>query len=189
VSLTIQSCATDAFVFLLSRKNPVDNITFENIRSIYTGAITNWEKLGGLNQVIRPYQRERNSGSQEMMLSMVMKELTIIDAPDMIKLAMTGPYNALLKDSAGIGYTVYFYGKNMAPQNVVKFCSIDGVFPDYNTILSRKYCLWSDVYMISRTDLSQTHSAAYLRDYILSPAGQTLIKSCGYVPVDQTGIQ
>lgn len=183
VKLDIQPIALDAFVFLVNQKNPVNNITIDNIKNIYTGNTTNWHSLGGHNLPIRPYQRERNSGSQEMLISMVMKNLPIIDAPNMIVFGMTGPYNALSNDTAGICYTVYFYGLNMAPDVGIKFLKVNGVFPDYNSIASKSYPLWADVYLVTRSDLSSQNNAAHLKDWLLATQGQRVVKQSGYVPI------
>ncbi len=183
VELSVVPFALDAFTFLLNRKNPVENLTIEDIRKIYTGETTNWLSVGGHDLAIRPYQRERNSGSQEMMMSMVMKDLTIINSPNMIVNSMMGPFNALALDTTGIGYTVYFYGKNMAPDHTVKFSSVDGIFPNYENIKSKRYSLWADVYLICRNDLDPSALAAHLREFILAPAGQQVVKASGYVPI------
>jgi ABC-type phosphate transport system substrate-binding protein len=183
VKLDVLPFALDAFIFLVNRKNTIENITIENIRQIYTGAITDWTTLGGQSLKIRPYQREKNSGSQEMMISLVMKQTPIISAPDMVVMGMMGPFNALNTDTAGIGYTVYFYGKNMAPEQYVKFISIDGVAATSDNIRNHTYPLWAEVYLVSRTDLDPTSNAAYIREMILSPQGQEIIKKCGYVPI------
>ena len=57
----------EAFVFFVSEDNPVDGLTSEQIRNIYSGNITNWKKLGGRNLPILAFQRPKNSGSQTTM--------------------------------------------------------------------------------------------------------------------------
>jgi phosphate transport system substrate-binding protein len=183
VKLEVIPFALDAFVFLVNRKNPVESISLQNIRQIYSGGITNWTSLGGPDLKIRPYQREKNSGSQEMMVSLVMKETPLISSTDMVVFGMMGPYNVLNNDTAGIGYTVYFYGKNMAPEQFVKFLPVDGVAATSQSIGNHTYPLWADVYMVSRADLDPTSNAACMRELILSPKGQEIIERCGYVPV------
>lgn len=37
----------EAFVFFVSEDNPVDGLTSEQVRDIYSGKITNWRKVGG----------------------------------------------------------------------------------------------------------------------------------------------
>lgn len=187
VSVRVEPVALDAFVFINNVRNPVDSVTIDQVRKIYTGTVTNWEALGGPSLAIKPYQRERNSGSQELMQSLVMGELVPIDAPDMIVPTMMGPYNALQTDTSGICYTVYFYGRHMAPAENVKFMVLDGVFPEYQTIASRTYPLSTEVYLVTRADLDPSTNAAHLRDWLLAPEGQEVVKASGYVPIDESG--
>ncbi|MCL2116994.1 MAG: substrate-binding domain-containing protein [Planctomycetaceae bacterium] len=72
VELDVRPIALDAFVFLVNRTNPVESLTLEEIRSIYANpGPTNWKSYGGPDQVITPYERNRNSGSRELMDEMV----------------------------------------------------------------------------------------------------------------------
>jgi phosphate transport system substrate-binding protein len=185
VELRVEPVGLDAFVFITHERNPVDSLTLDQARGIYTGATTTWESLGGPDLPINPYQRERNSGSQELMQSLVMGDLAPIEAPDMIVFTMMGPYNALAGDTAGICYTVYFYGRHMAPADNIKFMALEGVFPEYETIASRSYCLTTEVYLLSRADLDPFTTAAHLRDWLLAPEGQGVVKESGYVPIEE----
>ena len=46
VELELVPIGSDAFVFIVNAGNPVDNITIDQIRGIYSGKITNWKELG-----------------------------------------------------------------------------------------------------------------------------------------------
>ena len=56
----------EAFVFFVNAKNPIEDITVEQIRKIYAGEITRWEELGvkGMGK-IRAFQRSEGSGRPE----------------------------------------------------------------------------------------------------------------------------
>ena len=71
----------DALVFLTNAGNPVNSLTHKQIIDIYTGKIKKWEQVGGENTDIIPYQRVSNSGSQALMLKLVMKGTKIMEAP------------------------------------------------------------------------------------------------------------
>ena len=58
----------EAFVFFVHKDNPIDNLTTEQIKAIYSGEITNWKQLGGKNEPISAYQRNEGSGSQSMLI-------------------------------------------------------------------------------------------------------------------------
>ena len=62
--LIIEPIGMDALVFLCNQKNPVDNLSTDDIKGIYTGKIRNWRDVGGEDKDIIPFQRPENSGSQ-----------------------------------------------------------------------------------------------------------------------------
>lgn len=45
--LKLTPIAKEAFVFIVSKENPVTNLTVEQIRDIYSGKVNNWKKMGG----------------------------------------------------------------------------------------------------------------------------------------------
>ncbi|HCC51979.1 MAG TPA: hypothetical protein DEQ30_07935, partial [Porphyromonadaceae bacterium] len=47
----------------------------EQIRKIYTKQITNWSEVGGDNAPMKVFTRPRNSGSEEALRELVMKDL------------------------------------------------------------------------------------------------------------------
>ena len=112
VELETAPLAIDALVFIVNPKNPVKNLTTDQVRKIYTGEITNWKEVGGVDHAITPYIRDADSGSQEKMETLVMNGLNMIDGtymPEIIGSQMTSPYSQLEYDEYGIGYTPFFY--------------------------------------------------------------------------------
>lgn len=79
VTLVMQPVCHDAFVFITHVDNPVDSLTQDEIRAIYTRRVTNWAEVGGEDAEITAYQREAGSGSQTAMEEMVMRgeEMTV----------------------------------------------------------------------------------------------------------------
>lgn len=63
-SLKLTPIGREAFVFFVNKRNPVDSLTVEQIKDIYSGTVTNWKEVGGKKASIRAFQREENSGSQ-----------------------------------------------------------------------------------------------------------------------------
>jgi phosphate transport system substrate-binding protein len=174
--------ALDAFVFLVNVKNPVDNLTIENVRDVYTGKITDWAILGGKG-TIKAYQRDRNSGSQELMDALVMRGTPMIKSPDMIVETMMGAVNAIGRDPQGVGYSVYYYATFMLPDKNVKLAGVNGVKPTSANIAARAYPLTAPVYAVTRKNLPGNSSAALLRDWLLTQEGQAAVAESGYVPL------
>ena len=182
VTLDVHPMALDAFVFLVHKDNPVSSLTLEQVRSIYSGEITNWSVLGGGGQ-IDAYQRDRNSGSQELMEELVMKGTPMVEAPDMIFPSMVGPINAIRDDPLGIGYSVFYYATFMLPDENVRLLGIEGVEPTSETIANRNYPLVTEVYAVVRGDMPPDSSAVMLRDWFLTEAGQETVEESGYVKI------
>jgi len=183
VDLKILPVAHDAFVFIVNVNCSVHSLTTEEIQSIYTGEIINWLDVGGEAETINPYQRDDDSGSQELMMDLVMKDLEMIDAPDMILPGMMGPINVISGDTNGIGYSVYFFEQFMAPNDRLQLVTVDGFTPNYETIRSGEYPFTTDVYAVIRADTPDDHPAKLTQDWFLSKEGQTVVKMSGYVPV------
>jgi phosphate transport system substrate-binding protein len=193
VVLDVRPAALDAFVFLVNAKNPLDDMDQATLRDIYSGKITTWQQagvdVGDPNAAIHAYQRERNSGSQELMMSLVMKETAVIDAPDMIVKTMLGPFNAIggneasgqPGDELGLGYSVYFYAAVMFDQPQVKRIAVDGVKPDSQTIAARSYPLTAEVYAVTIKGAAADSPGVRFRDWLLTPDGQRAVKLSGYV--------
>jgi len=60
VSLLSCPVAKDAFVFLVNPKNPVRNLTIEQIQKIYTGEIRNWPEMVGYVMLSPYFQLEQD---------------------------------------------------------------------------------------------------------------------------------
>lgn len=187
VILDLRPVALDAFVFLAHTDNPLESISLDEIRQIYTGELTDWTELGVQAWVeetaISPYQRNLNSGSQELMNRLVMSDLEMIDAPEMIMESMMGPINAISSDPLGIGYSVFFYAQFMFPLPEVRLVAVEGVLPTSETIADGSYPLAAEVYVVVRQDVFKDSLAYLLRDWLLTPEGQEVVAGSGYVPI------
>ena len=183
IDLIIQPVALDAFVFIVNEDNPIDGLSLDEIRDIYTGKLTDWGQVGGPTAEIHPYQRDEQSGSQQLMRTLVMKDLPMIDAPLMVLLKMIAPFYAISEDPLGIGYSVYYYEEYMAPNEKVKLLAVDGIKPDHETIQTRHYPFTTEVYVVVRADSPPGSVAVRLRDWLLSAAGQGMVEESGYVSI------
>jgi phosphate transport system substrate-binding protein len=181
INLDVRPVALDAFVFLVHQDNPVGSLTLQQIRDIYTGKITNWAEVGGLDAEIHTYQRNPNSGSQELMEKLVMRGETMLDSPDMILMSMMGPFSAIHDDPLGIGYSVFFYAENIYPDENVRMIAIDGTPPTSSSIADQVYPLVTEVYVVLRGDMFIVSNASTLRDWLLTAEGQSAVEASGYV--------
>ena len=187
VAFDVRPVARDALVVLAHAKNPVDGITVGRLRGIYAGTgPARWSDLGGRDEEIEPFQREPDSGSQELMLKLVMRDAQIRD-PIAIPVVhtMAGVVTRVAMREPGLAYSVYYYVTNMARNPAVKLLAVDGVRPDRQSIASGRYPLGEFVYVAVRRGAAGP--TLLLRDWLLGPDGQRLVKESGYVPLAGDG--
>ena len=185
VEFDMTGIGRDGFVFIVNKDNPVNSLTIEQIQKIYTGEITNWKQVGGNDEEIVAYQREQNSGSQNLMEKMVMKGTKMKDAPSGLMIAsMEGLIDSVAKNYDGgkssIGYSIYLYAKEQYVKDNIKFLSIDGVYPSDETIANGTYPLSKIVYAVTRKDVPQDSSVRTLTKWLLTDEGQKIVVAGGY---------
>ena len=184
--------ATDALVFVVNQDNPVDGLTADQVRQIYTGEITNWKEVGGSDMEIVPFQRNQGAGSQTLMEKLVMEGQEMMEAPQaLVPDSMSGLMDAVREydnSPAAIGYTVYYYANDMEMARGLKVLAIDGVAPSADTIRSGEYPFLNPYFVAIAQDEPADSPTRILYDWVLGPEGQRLVELEGYVPVlDQEG--
>ena len=186
VEFTMTPVAREAFVFFVHRDNPVDNLSLEQIQDIYRRRITNWREVGGANERIIPFQRPENSGSQTIMLAMVMMDVPIA-YPQMEERA--GGMGDVIHQvavyrnySSAIGYSFRYFVTGMRPHDDIKLLSVDGVAPTLENIRNGTYPFIINVYAVTAGTINE--NAEKLIRWILSEQGQAFIELCGVVPIN-----
>ena len=169
VELVYIPIGLEAFVFFVNESNPINNLTSEEIRSIYAGEITNWKEVGGANRIIDPISRINGSGSQTAMERFMGNK----------KIAQKSLYSLL---GGSIGFSFRYYMDGITRNNSVKMLSLDGVYPSAENIKNGSYPVISEFYAIYRADNSN-ENIPVLIDWILSEEGQSIIEGSGYVGI------
>ncbi len=177
--------ARDGLVFVVNADNPVDSLTTEELRGIYSGKITNWKELGGEDLEIIAFQRNEGAGSQALMKKHVMQGTELMAAPkEYIVDSMMGLMEAVrgYEDSAGaIGYSVYYYAHEMEMAEGLKIIAVDGVAPSNESIRSGEYPHINGCYAVIAASAAEDSPARILYNWLQSEEGQRLIDHEGYV--------
>ena len=186
-NIELQEIATDALVFVVNEDNPVDSLTREQVRRIYSGEITNWSAVGGDDLPITAFQRNSSSGSQVAMERVVMQDLEMMKAPAEYQIAEMGQLIEAVRnydDSPGaIGYTVYYYANDMEMASGLKILAINDVSPGVETIRDGDYPFPVRCYAAILRSAEEGSPARILFDWLLSDDGQRLVASQGYVSI------
>ena len=183
VELVYTPIGQEAFVFFVHPDNPINGMTLEEIRGIYSGQITEWDQLGvkKLGKILA-YQRDEGSGSQTALERFVMKDTPLME-PDKetVEDGMGGiieQVSAYKNHRNAIGFSFRFYCTALMKNFDVKLLSIDGVEPTVENIENGKYPLASSFYVVTRSDADENTRA--LVEWICSEQGQALVEKTGY---------
>ena len=190
MELHMTPIGSEAFVFFVNSKNPITGLTVEQVRGIYTGAITNWSQVGGRRQSIRPFQRAENSGSQSA-LQRLMGDLPLIEPEEEDRVAGMG---GIIREVASyrnyrnaIGFSFRYYATEMVRNGDIRLLALDGVEPTKETIRDSTYPISSYFYAVTAAPIGKpapeerNETMAAFLNWILSPQGQTLVEETGYV--------
>jgi len=176
----------EAFVFVVNADNPVEELTVQQLKDIYSGKITNWKELGGNDAPIEAFQRNLTSGSQNYMTlfmgdTPLMEPITHITPATMEGLMeIVSSYNNALN---AIGYSVYSYAANMyADAGKVKFIKVNGIAPTPETLGDLSYPLLNYNYAIYDKNNPNTEIEKIV-NWILTEEGQKAVVEGGYVPL------
>lgn len=131
--------SSDAFVFVVHQDNPVDNLTIEQVKGIYSGEITNWSEVGGEDMEIVPYQCTSDSENQAMM-EVFMGETPLMNPPTEMGYGDLYGWEEVVisyrnkPESIGFCFTPYL---DEGPK--VKVLSINGIAPEKANIIGGTY--------------------------------------------------
>ena len=165
VELELTPIGRESFVFIVNTNNPVDNLSMQQLKDIFTGKITNWKDVGGANRPINVLQRNKGSGSQTALEKLIGEE---------VKPNMFGPLGA------SIGFSFRFYVEELTKHGHIKMLSLNGVYPNKENVQNESYPIVSNFYAVTRKGETNPNVQKVL-DFVLSPTGQEIIDEVGYV--------
>ncbi|MBN1520991.1 MAG: PstS family phosphate ABC transporter substrate-binding protein [Candidatus Aureabacteria bacterium] len=171
--------AMDGLPILVHPSNPVDELTVEQVRNIYLGKIKNWKELGGPDMKIIMISRDTNSGTYETFETKVMEKEKIAEGAEYV--GSNGAVRQRVQSTpAAIGYAGLGF-----VDDTVKALRIDGIEPTPLTVASGKYPISRPLFMFTNNyPKLGSHLHAFISLY-LSPKGQEIIETIGFVPVTQ----
>ncbi len=174
--------ALDGLAIYVSESNPIQSLTEPQLKSIYTGKITNWRELGGKDTRIVAYGRENSSGTYQFFKEHVLNNEDF--AREVQTLPGTGAIvNAVSKDPASIGYGGIAYASGIRVVPVRKDEKSEAVAPSLITVKSGQYPLSRNLFFYTIGEPSG--DVKTFIDWVLDREGQKLCETVGYYPIVQ----
>lgn len=167
--------AIDGIAVITDLDNTVTDITSEDLAKVYTGEITNWSELGGLDEAIVVIGREDGSGTRSAFEEL----LGVEDACNYAQeLDSTGAVLAKVATTPGaIGYVSLD-----VVDDSVNAIALDGVEATEENILAGGYLLSRPFVMATMGAISEQNDLVKTWfDFIQSEEGQSVISQIGLI--------
>ena len=172
--LTETVLAYDGIAIIVNTSNTVEDLTVDQIASIYKGEVTNWSEVGGADGEIVLIGREAGSGTRDGFES-------ITGTKDACKyrqeLTSTGDViTTVANNPNAIGYASL-----ASVKDTVKALKVGGVTPTEDTVKDGTYLIQRPFVFVTKADTKLSDTAQKFFDYAMSSAAASIISKAGAV--------
>ena len=168
--------AMDGIALVVNNRNPVANLTIEQIRDVYAGKIRRWSELGGPDEPIVAISRDTNSGTYECFETLVLAGQKM-DA----KVEYVGSNGAVrqrvMSTPGAIGYV------GLAFTEGVKAVPVEGVEATPETVVGKEYPIARPLYMYTNGRPAANSPLADFVGMANTAEGKQIIADTGFVPL------
>ena len=169
--------AYDGIAVIVNPENTVEDLTVEQIAGIYTGELTNWSEVGGIDAEIVLIGREAGSGTRGGFEEIVGVEDACLYRQE---LTSTGDViTAVSQNPGAIGYASL-----ASVKDTVKAIRVGGVAPSEETVKDETYAIQRPFVLVTKADTELTGAAKAFFDFITSEAAREVITAAGVVPAN-----
>jgi len=171
--------AWDALAVIVHPDNPVENLSLEQVKKIYSGEITNWKQVGGNDAPINLYARKgKISGVGYSIRSLIFANINK-NFPTAKLFKSSGPIEkGVMKNVNAVAIT----GVSSARLRKVKILSLNDKQPNYKSIKTGHYVLYRPLFI---TYNPQSKNLKQIKDFIKfahSRKGRKIMIENGVVP-------
>ena len=175
--------ALDGLSLYVHQDNPINELSLDQLKNIFTGKVKNWSELGGKDAPITTYSRENSSGTYEFFKEHVLK------GQDFVSSAQTMPgtaavLQAISKDPNGIGYGGAAYGHGAKALKIKRTDDAPAVEATEANVVNGTYPIWRYLYNYLDPEKDKGEIGEYLK-WIRSDEGQKIVKDVGYYPLPE----
>ncbi|HUJ70769.1 MAG TPA: phosphate ABC transporter substrate-binding protein [Verrucomicrobiae bacterium] len=163
-------------VVVVNAKNPLANLTRNQVEDIFTGAVQNWKDVGGTDGPIHLYVRDPISGTYLGFRELAMDNKPYAGTPNLFT-----NYEAIVKavaqDPNGIGYS----STASAGNDGVRVVSVSGVQPSVTSVNKGQYPYARVLHLYTDKD-KETPATHDFIQFVRSAHGQQILSQMGFVP-------
>ncbi len=163
-------------VVVANAGSPIGNLTRDQVRDIFTGAVTNWNEVGGADAPIHLCGRDEISGTH-----LGFRELAMENKPYALGMKTFTNYLGIIRavahDTNGIGYASI----DLAGKDGIKAVSIGDVAPTIAAVNRGQYP-FARVLHLYTDKMKETPTTQDFIRFVESKRGQEILTRMGFVP-------
>ena len=182
--------ALDALIIIINTKNPIEEISLDDLEAIFSGQIKSWSSLSALQKPVVPVVREKGSGTNDFVVNRVLEGNDFSVAVQRKK--SNGEIIKFISENEGaIGFinsTNYpWENKNIKYLKVKNYSTSIAVDPFIDHKLNEQAIRYGDyplahyLYLITLSDAPK--KVQDFVDWILTPKGQEIVKYSGLISI------
>lgn len=177
--MAVDQIARTAVVFGVSADVPVTSLSQAQICVIYSGAVTNWNGVGGPDLAVAARTRPDSEVDAEVVRGAI-GCLKALKMPETVKVMPRGGDMAkeLAATAGAIGMTSITVVEQSGGK--IKALSLDGVAPTEANVIAGNYRLVREVFLVTKDNASPAIKA--FLDFVKSAEGASTIKANGAIP-------
>lgn len=182
--------ANDCIAVIVNKNNPIDKLTIEDLRKIFTGKADNWKQFGGKDLPIVTLSREVSSGThtyfKEEVIHLGKKNSTEEFSAETLLLSSSQTIvEEVATNEGAIGYLGMGY---ISDRTKSLLLDKNGQFypPDIENVLKGTYPLSRPLYFYTNGE-PQGLTKSFI-DFTMSDKGQRQFEEAGFVPLGATTI-
>lgn len=178
----------DALAVIINPANPVGELSIEELSGIFTGKITNWAEVGGLDEAVLVLSRERNSGTHVYFLEEIVRKgnakgpeefgSSVLMMPSSQAIAQEVTRSRAAIGYLGLGYVTSGH-KTLA---VSRKKGEPAVAPSVETGQNGTYPISRPLYIYTAGE-PEGDTKRFL-DFAQSPEGQAIVQAMDFVPLN-----
>jgi phosphate transport system substrate-binding protein len=181
--------ALDGLAVIVNPANKISELTIDQLADVFIGKIKNWKELGGRDAKIVLLSREVNSGTHVYFKEHVLRHGKADGREEFAPEALLLSSSQAIADEVSqnldaIGY--YGMGYITAKEKALKILkekNSPAEAPTMENVISGAYPISRPLLMYSKGE--PTGLVKSFIDYVLSPAGQEIVKKLDFVPVQK----
>ena len=182
ITVTETNVALDGIAIVVNPGNPMKDISLEQLKQIYTGAVSNWKEINGQDAKIIVLCRETSSGTYVFFQEHVLQKQDYTASARLMP-ATAAIIESVANDAGAIGYVGLGYAVNAKSRVKVLPVKKDAaaVEATEDTVRAGKYPIARPLHCY--TNGKPKGLAGQFLDFCLSDDGQKIVREQGFVPL------